>query len=226
MKSTWKKRSIGPERIRAALTAARGNLSGAAQALGVNRSTVNRWISSDVVADLMSSKTDNPCEKCGGSIYAVLRQDGRPRKRRFCSDKCSRNRPRRARYRMSTLRKKTDKLCENCGGPVYALVKSDGKPRKRRFCDHWRCRGKSSRRQKPQAVISARSVLRRTGTCSECGVVFVAKTKDRLKYCGRPCACVARRRARRTDKARRDAPGVDALNSLFLNHFLLQKGTS
>ena len=46
-KGTWKKRSIGAERIREAMTDAGGNVTRAAAALGINRSTLHRWIEAD-----------------------------------------------------------------------------------------------------------------------------------------------------------------------------------
>ena len=46
-KGTWKKRSVGAERIRDALTGSGGNVTRAAAALGVSRSTLHRWIHAD-----------------------------------------------------------------------------------------------------------------------------------------------------------------------------------
>lgn len=72
-KSTWRRRSISDEKIRDALRTS-GSVSGAARTLGVDRSTVHRWIQADPALTPATTKpVDIPRPRAGQSIDAWAR---------------------------------------------------------------------------------------------------------------------------------------------------------
>jgi len=160
-------------------------------------------------------RTSRPCEECGGPVYSVARQNGYPRKRRFCSQKCLDRRRRRRRPRKpgakplkqiqaESLSRRT-RICRRCATVFFARNPS---------CRQTFCSRECAWGHKELDSQTMRA-------CDFCHKRFKAPTWNVATVCSAVCRNLeAYRRSRRRERSRLTAAQREELDRRFINQFL------
>ena len=131
----------------------------------------------------MRELTDKSCEGCGGPVYSVVREDGRPRKRRLCSAHCGRYRRTQAEINAEAARRRTA-TCQGCG-----IVFVAGGVDRMKYCSR-ACASASRFPSKPEGTRRERAAAgqRKTRrTCRFCRRRFRTTVAATKRECSEEC---------------------------------------